>query len=72
MSCKFYMDWGSHLRPQHIIIEFTDYSARSQGEGRKSILDFFVSRGYQGKTIDGKDLDKAILEDNAYFRDLRY
>ncbi len=67
------MEWDSYLRPQHIIIEFTDYSARSQGEGRRSVLDFFVSRGYQGKTIDGKnlDLDNSILEDNAYFRDTR-
>ena len=68
------MDWETPVRPQHVIIEFTDYSARSQGEGRKSVLDFFVSRGYQGKTIDGKalDLDKAIVEYNAYFKDMRY
>jgi FkbM family methyltransferase len=70
------LDWDSHLRPQHIIIEFvefTDSLVSSQGQGRKGILDFLVSHGYQGQTIDGKDLnlDESCLEGNAYFRDIQ-
>jgi len=65
------MDWSSNLRPRNIIIEFTDYSSRAQGNGKKSVLDFFTNYGYEGMTIDGQELnlEASILEDNAYFRD---
>ena len=68
------LNWDGCCRPRNIIIEFTDYSSRVEGEGKKTILDFLISSDYQGMTIDGKPLtiEKSILEDNAYFRDIRY
>ena len=67
------LDWNGKFRPQNVIIEFTDYSSRSQGSGRQSMLEFFQSRGYEGRTIKGELLllDQEIPEDNAWFRDLR-
>ncbi|MDB9347423.1 FkbM family methyltransferase [Nodularia spumigena] len=68
------LNWEGGCRPRNIIIEFTDYSSRTEGEGKKTILDFFSSRDYEGMTIDGKplSLEHSILEDNAYFKDIRY
>jgi FkbM family methyltransferase len=67
------LDWQGSLRPRNVIIEFTDYSARAMGNGRKSVLEFFEARGYEGFTVDGKplSLEQNTLEDNAWFRDIK-
>ncbi len=67
------LDWQGSLRPRNVIIEFTDYSARAMGNGRKSVLEFFTARGYEGFTVDGKplSLEQNTLEDNAWFRDIK-
>jgi FkbM family methyltransferase len=67
------LDWNGKFRPENVIIEFKDYSSRSQGSGRKSMLEFFQNQGYEGRTIKGELLllDQEIPEDNAWFRDLR-
>ncbi len=67
------LDWQGSLRPRNVIIEFTDYSARAMGNGRKSVLEFFAARGYKGFTVDGKplSLEQNTLEDNAWFRDIK-
>jgi hypothetical protein len=43
------------------------------GNGRKSVLEFFEARGYEGFTVDGKplSLEQNTLEDNAWFRDIK-
>lgn len=66
------LDWNGNFRPYNVIIEFTDYSSRSKGSGRQSILEFFNKRGYEGRTVNGEplSLEQNIPEDNAWFRDL--
>ena len=66
------LDWNGKFRPDNVIIEFTDYSSRSKGSGRKSILDFFINRGYEGLTVNGQtfSVEQNLPEDNAWFRDL--
>jgi len=68
------IDWQSSLRPQNVIIEFTDYSSRFMGSGRKTLLEFFTAQGYEAFTVNCKplSLEQNLLEDNAWFRDLTY
>ena len=65
------VDWNGPRRPKNVIVEFTDYTSRFDGNGRSSLLQFFSERGYTGKTVLGQPLssvDQAI-EDNAWFSD---
>jgi Methyltransferase FkbM domain len=66
------LDWDSPLRPRHIITEFTDYSQRAKGFGRRSLLEFMTAKGYEGFTIHGQPLllEQSVPEDNAWFRDI--
>lgn len=66
------LDWNGNFRPYNVIIEFTDYSSRSKGSGRQSILEFFIKRGYEGRTVNDQplSLEGNIPNDNAWFRDL--
>jgi FkbM family methyltransferase len=65
--------WESHSRPQHVLIEYSDYVSRVTHEGKESILRFFEMHGYEGLTIRGEPLAQAqsIPESNAWFRDRR-
>jgi len=68
------LDWESPLRPRHIITEFTDYSSRAKGVGRKSLWEFLTARGYEGFTVHGQplSLEQSMPEDNAWFQDVNY
>jgi FkbM family methyltransferase len=68
------LDWNSNLRPEHILIEYSDYVARAGGDqGKESLIRFFEQRGYQGFTIRGEPLGTAecVPESNAWFKDAR-
>ena len=68
------LNWDSSLRPRHIIAEFTDYSARTKGDGRKSLQDYLAQKGYEGFTVHGQplSLECSTPEDNAWFQDTNY
>ena len=69
-------DWSGSIRPQHIIAEFTDYSARAEGNGRLSLLEFFKSHDYLVYSIEGEPVQDLVNlpdlpEDNIWFKDNR-
>lgn len=65
------LNWQGQYRPQNVLIEFSDYTARFRGSGRKSLAHFFLEKGYVGYTVQGQPLSptESTVEDNAWFRD---
>jgi FkbM family methyltransferase len=65
------LNWQGQYRPQNVLIEFSDYTARFGGSGRKSLAHFFLEKGYVGYTVQGQPLSptESTVEDNAWFRD---
>ena len=66
------LNWQGRYRPAHVLIEFSDYVARSKKiETRQGLLDFFTQRGYAGRTVDGQplSLDQAAPESNVWMVD---
>ena len=67
------LDWFGQHRPQHVLIEFSDYGARFSGKGREDLLSFFSAKGYVGYSVEGLPLAASDdpAEHNAWFRDAR-
>lgn len=65
------LDWQGKRRPRNVIVEFSDYTSRFDGQGRSSLLRFFADKGYSAYSVDGQPLSDtdSPTEDNAWFRD---
>lgn len=65
------LDFSGKWRPAHVIIEFSDYG-KSLGRGGEDWLwQFFTSRGYEARQVDGSDFEpgQGCLETNLWFAD---
>ena len=65
------LDWHGKYRPQHVLIEFSDYGDRFSGTGRADILKFFTDMNYSGYSVAGESLlvGDDPIEHNAWFID---
>jgi FkbM family methyltransferase len=67
------LNWNGPFRPENVIIEYSDYCARVEGLGRRTIFEFFEQAGYAAYEVNGRPMtiDATPAEDNAWFVDKR-